>query len=108
MVLPKISKLIILIVTIISVGIGLFFVNRSNSGFDINEFVEENYGYCDEPKFCNSLVRVNCDAHRDGPQYYLNKDNGEIVDCGGDLWCPNGDQIEACKRVCPPRGWDCD
>ena len=82
--------------------------NLFNPEFDINKFVKEKYKSCDKPKFCKNLVMVNCNSEADGELYYLNKNNGEQISvCGGACWIPQGDQIEVCKTLCPPKEWDC-
>lgn len=106
----KTLKLLILVVAIIVLlaVISFLVLNKSNSAFDINKFIMENYGYCDEPKFCNNLVMVDCNSEVDGPLYYLNKINGEQISvCGGACRGPIGEQIEVCRTLCPPEEWNC-
>ncbi|MBI5390690.1 hypothetical protein HZB02_04320 [Candidatus Woesearchaeota archaeon] len=76
----------------------------SIKSFDINTWVKEHYKNCAEPKFCSNLVMVDCGAEVDGPAYYLNKKNGELISaCGGVCWGPQG-----CNTtLCPPKEWDC-
>ena len=93
---------------IILVGTFIFGCVSENK-FDINKFVMEKYPNCDEPKFCNELVKVNCNSEADGPLYYLNKTNGnQISICGGACWHPQNEQVEVCKTLCPPKEWTCD
>jgi len=108
--MPTTSTLVIVIVAIIFMvaGISFLLMNKSNSGFDINKFVKENYRCSSEPKFCNNLVMLDCGAKVDGPLYYLNKNNGEQISvCGGACLFPQGKQIEVCRTLCPPKEWNC-
>ncbi len=98
---------IIVIIAMLAV-ISFLLINKSNSEFDINKFVRENYGYCDAPKFCNNLAMVDCDSEVDGPRYYLNKINGQQISvCGGACRGAIGEQIEVCRTLCPPQEWTC-
>lgn len=62
--------------------------------------VKEKWPNCDVDRVCGSLVYLDCGSAMDGPAYYINGKNFEILaTCGGA--CMNPD--EPCD--CPPAAW---
>ncbi len=108
-----IIKIIILGLFIIS-GCNSSEVSNEDQGFDINSFIQENYGGClspfdqKNPYFCKDIVFVDCGSAVDGPSYYLNKNTGELIStCGGACWGATGEGRRVCETLCPPPEWDC-
>lgn len=57
---------------------------------------------CEIDRACGNLVGIDCKSRVDGPYYYINKENSQIVSvCGGA--CMTGE----CTN-CPPKEWSCD
>ncbi len=57
----------------------------------------------DDLEVKNGIVRFNCGAEVDGPEYYINLDSGELVSsCGGACMDPDPEQHRVCQTMCPP------
>ena len=58
-------------------------------------------GFCEVKGWCGDLVAIDCQSEVDGPYYYVDISNDEIVgECGG--FC---DRAEGCPTQCPPSQW---
>lgn len=74
----------------------------------IAAYVKEHYPNCSAPVLCGDLAYVDCGSAVDGPSYYLEKKTGKRISaCGGACWIPQGEQVEVCKTLCPPKQWTC-
>lgn len=55
---------------------------------------------------CGEIIAIDCGAAVDGPFYYVDATNGEILEyCGGYCMTPNPSN-QYCQN-CPPQDWNC-
>ncbi len=60
---------------------------------------------CKYIEVCGELVKMDCNSALDGPIYYFNNIDGEILMiCGGACMIPNPDEPLSCKE-CPLQAW---
>ncbi len=92
---------IILIILIVFLIFVVIFLNINTTKV-INP---KDYGSnCELVSRCNDIVSIDCGSNVDGPFYYVNSSNGEILEyCG--RYCMT-DSEEHCQN-CPPREWIC-
>ncbi|NTV31459.1 hypothetical protein HGA91_05795 [candidate division WWE3 bacterium] len=54
---------------------------------------------------CNNIAEINCQSELDGPLYYVDAQDGTILEyCGGS--CMGGPRGPYCQH-CPPVNWTC-
>jgi hypothetical protein len=94
------KPLMIILLAIICIGLGYYYFLTPKSAHGIDP---KKYGNgCRLAGVCGELTAVDCGAAVDGPLYYVNNYDGEIVGkCGG--YCMG----QNCEGKCPPPEWTC-
>jgi len=94
-------------------GVLLFFIN-----INMPVFAEKNYlnklhpnilaiksPSCKYIETCGELVKMDCNSALDGPIYYFDNTQGNILMiCGGACMRPNPDEPLSCNE-CPLQSW---
>lgn len=70
-----------------------------------SDILSKKRAACKMIKMCGNLVSMDCGAALDGPHYYFNNLDGQLLmACGGRCMNPDPTNSKDCKQ-CPPKQW---
>lgn len=82
--------------------------NDGTNDNDVRYISSIDQSMCDDVVVCGDLGKLDCGSAVDGPLYYFNLLNEEIIsECGGICFASGPDQQEICETMCPPKEWSC-
>ena len=85
---------------------GIMFFNYSAIAVE-NDWYSEKIKNSRDHFVCNGIGFIDFGSATDGPSFYFrNSDKKKISVCGGACMLPRGDQVEVCKKLCPPPEWE--
>ncbi len=91
------KKVIVIVTSIITIIIVVLYLFRFTS-IDAKKYGQN----CRIEKVCFNLIGVDCGSSTDGPYYYIDRRNEEIISsCGGER------RISNIQQKCPPEEWMC-